>query len=304
MATALKGKAPADTKSGHTKILMFGGPGAGKTWAATAFPKPYFIDAEGGASGPQYLNRISKGGGAYLGTADGALDFDTVIGEVRTLATEQHDFLTLIVDSSTKLFQHAIAKEAERLGDKAAFGSEKKPAIAQMRRLIGWLNRIDMNVILNAHAVAEWAGTGNDRQQIGLRPDGYEKLEYELDLVLHIQKHNKGLRTATVTKTRLAGFPDGDRFDLQRNGEDVGYAEFAMRYDKSKIEARVKPLELATAEQVATIARLIEVVKIPETELEKLLTKAGVDTWADLDRPRADAAIKFFMSKVDGKEVV
>lgn len=301
---ALKAKAPESTKSGHTKILLFGGPGAGKTWAATGFPRPYFIDCEGGASGPQYLKKLADVGGAYLGPTEGALDFDTVLGEIRALATEKHEYRTLILDSVTKLYQHAIAKEAERLGDKAVFGAEKKPAIAQMRKLISWLNRIDMNVILVSHEVPEWGGSGNDRQQIGVRPDGYEKLEYELDLVLRVQKHSKGLRTATVTKTRLAGFPDAERFELQRNGEDVGYAEFSTRYDKSKIEAQAKPLLLATPEQVAEIKRLIEVVNIPATELEKFLTKAGVDDWADLDRSRADGAIKFFLSKVSPDVVV
>ena len=45
-----------------------------------------------------------------------------------------------------------------------------------------------------------------------MQPDIWDKLIYELDLTLWLRKHGKGMRSATVYKTRLEGFPDGDRF--------------------------------------------------------------------------------------------
>lgn len=86
-----------------------------------------------------------------MGPEEGALDFETVIGQLQALASEDHPFKTVVIDSITKLFNTAVANEAERLGAKDAFGASKKPAVAFMRRLVAWIQRLDMNVVLISH---------------------------------------------------------------------------------------------------------------------------------------------------------
>ena len=128
-ASKLKAKAPEEVQPGKTKGLIFGASGVGKTFFTLAFPAPYYIDTEGGADLRHYQERLKKAGGVYMGQEDGALDFAAIIEQIQALATEKHPYKTLIIDSITKVYQTAIANEAERLGDKDAFGASKKPAI-------------------------------------------------------------------------------------------------------------------------------------------------------------------------------
>ena len=147
----LKAVDPKSADPKKPKLLIFGKPGAGKTWGSLDFPGCYFIDCEGGANLGHYTDKLKKSGGMYMGPEQGSMDFQAVIEQVQALATEDHNFKTIVIDSVSKLFNTAIATEAERLGDKNAFGADKKPAVANMRRLVNWLSRIDMNVILIAH---------------------------------------------------------------------------------------------------------------------------------------------------------
>lgn len=292
MASKLKAKAPATVSPGKIKMLVFSKSGIGKTWLSMDFPRPYYIDAEGGARLGHYQSKLDAAGGAYFGPEDGALDFDAVIGQVIALATEPHDYQTLAIGSITKLYQTAIASEAERLGDKDAFGASKKPAIANMRRLINWITRLDMNVLFEAHEAVEWGQnprTGQ-REEIGQIPDCWDKLIYELDLTLRLEKNGPS-RYAVVRKSRLTGFPEGDRFTCD-------YDAFAERYGRDFIAAPSVPIELATAEQVARINELLEVLKIDDSALEKVLKKAGAENWSELSTAQAADTITWLTGKV------
>lgn len=288
----LKAKTPGETAPGHIKQLLFGPSGVGKTWFALSFPKPYYLDTEGGADLAHYQKRLAGAGGVYMGPNDGTLDFDTVIGQMQALATEKHDYRTLIIDSVTKLYQTCIANETERLGDKDAFGASKKPAVANMRRMISWAMRLDMNVLFVAHETNEWGlnQKSGQREEIGKLPDIFDKLIYELDLTLHLQKRGPQ-RIAIVRKSRLMGFPEGETFPLE-------YTEFAARYGKDFIEAESKPIVLASAEQVVEITRLLDVVKLAEGEFEKLLTKASADSIQELNEDQAAKTLAWLNKKI------
>jgi len=298
MATKLKAKAPEAVVPGHSKMLLFGAPGSGKTWFSLQFPSPYYIDTEGGASLGRYMERLKTAGGAYLGPDDGSCDFDVLLDQVKTLSTEQHSYKTLVIDSISKVYQTAIAREAERLGDKDAFGASKKPAIAAMRRLVSWLPKLDMNVVFVAHEVAVWGGEGRERTQLGMGPDCWDKLSYELDLTLQVQKHGGGFRTATVAKSRLAGFPDGERIELQKNNVDVGYANFTDRYGKDYIEAAPTQTVLATPDQLVKVRALLEVIKVTPEEQQKWLDKANADSFEELTATQCAAIIAFLNKKI------
>jgi len=292
VSSKLKAKDPALTKPGKIKMMTFSKSGIGKTWLSMDFPKPFYIDAEDGARLGHYQDKLKKAGGGYFGKEDGALDFPSVLEQVQALATEKHPYQTLAIGSITKLYQTAIANEAERLGDKDAFGASKKPAIAYMRRLVNWIQRLDMNVLFEAHEAAEWGLVNGQRQEIGNQPDVWEKLIYELDLTLRLEKRGNS-RVAVVRKSRLTGFPEGDIFPLE-------YAEFGKRYGKDFIEAAVESIVLATTEQVADINRLLGLVKVDEKEVEKILSKANADSWAELTTAQADATILWLKKRIQG----
>lgn len=288
----LKGKSPELVEPGKTKAMIFGASGVGKTFFTLTFPRPFYIDCEGGADLKHYQERLKAAKGVYLGPEDGSLDFATVLEQMQALATEKHDYKTLIVDSITKIYQTAIANEAERLGEKDAFGASKKPAIAWMRRLVNWTMKLDMNVWFVAHEVAEWGidPKSGQRTEVGRAPDVWDKLIYELDLTLQAVKKGPA-RIAIVRKSRLTGFQDADQFELD-------YTTFGGRYGKDFIEAPTKQITLATPAQVSEIKRLLEVVKVTEAEIEKVMTKAGAEKWEEFSDDQADKTIKWLGKKI------
>lgn len=287
----LKAKDPKAAEPSRPKVLIYGKPGVGKTWAAIDFPNVYYIDTEGGADLAHYTDKLSKAGGVYMGPEDGSCDFGVVLEQVKALASEKHTYKTLVIDSVSKIYNTAIALEAERLGSKNAFGADKKPAVAAMRQLVVWIERLDMNVVLIAHEKPEW-GTNDkgERSEIGTTFDAYEKLEYDLHLALRVVKQGKS-RKAFVRKSRLVGFPEGESFEWS-------YAGFAERYGKDVIESAVKVVTLATAEQVAEVKRLLDSVKTDEDFVAKCWTKAGAESWGDLEASQIEKVIVFLKGRI------
>lgn len=281
----LKAVEPKSAEPSKPKILIFGKPGVGKTWASLDFPDVYYIDTEGGANLSHYTDKLAKANGAYFGVEQGSQDFATVIEQVKALATEDHPYKTVIIDSISKIFNNEIATEAERLGDKDAFGASKKPAVVLTRRLINWIDKLDMNVILIAHEKPVWA---NDKQT-GVTYDGWDKLEYELHLNLNIIKQGDS-RKAFVKKSRLLGFPDASNFDWS-------YAKFAELYGKDVIERQGKKTELAAPEQIAEVVKLLEVVKLSDSTQDKWIAE-NKDNLAEVEKVKIEKIITHLRSKI------
>ncbi len=292
-ARKLRGVAAKEVKPSKPKMLVFGKPGVGKTWTALEFPKVYYIDTEGGADLNHYQDRLRNAGGMYFGPEQGSRDFDTVLEEVITLATVEHGYQTLVIDSYSKLFLSCVSESEEKLrkeGKKVEFGVEKKDAVNKTRRLVRYLDKLDMNVLLICHEKSKWS----NGEEVGQTFDGWDKLEYELHLALRIEKLGKG-RTARVTKSRLEHFPESDVFPWSFN-------EFAERYGRDAIFAPVVTTKLATPEQVAELTRLLGVVLVPPEILDKWRTKAGIEDWNEMDADTIEKCIAFCKARLDGKD--
>lgn len=258
----LKGKDPKAAKPSKPKILIFGAPGVGKTWGALDFPSTYYIDCEGGANLDHYTDKLKRSGGIYLGVEDGSLDMDVITEEIITLATTKHHFRTLVIDSYSKLFQADVARSLEDIQrkqgvDASTFGREKIRAINKTRKWLEWFTKLDMNVILICHEKTKWV----DGKEAGFTFDGWEKLEYELHLALHITKQG-ATRKARVVKSRIETFKDLEVFDWS-------YATFADKYGKDVMEADAVAVSLASAEQVGEYNVLLSTVKVDPKVIEK-----------------------------------
>lgn len=288
----LKGVEPKKAEPSKPKILLFGPAGAGKTWGALDFPSVYYIDTEKGADRDHYTDKLVKSGGRYFGPEQGSQDFPSVIAEIEALATEDHPYKTLVIDSGTKLFSTAKFLAAERGGDE--YGRDKKEANKPARRLMSWLGRIDMNVIIIAHEIPLWGlDSKGERSQIGVTYDAWDKLDYELDLVLNIQKL-AARRLAKIVKSRLQEFPEATNFDWS-------YDEFAKRYGKDVIESQGKVLVLVTPEQLAQYHSLMEKWKSPEGQEDKWMKAANVTSLNDMDSEKMTKIIEYIEKQLKGE---
>lgn len=279
----LKAKSPKKATPRKPRMLVLGEAGVGKTWGALDFPCCYYIDVEGGATLDHYTDKLDAAGGAYLGPEDGADDFTVVLDQVVALASTKHDYRTLIIDSYSKLFNTAVNAELERMaraGEKSAFGNEKKPAVSMSRRLVTWLSKLDMNVILICHEKAKWA----DGEQVGWTFDGWDKLEYELDLSLRIVKTGP-VRTARVGKSRIQEFKTGETFPWS-------FEDFAERYGQEVMESASAQLVLASAEQVQRVEGLAETLKLDPATKAKWFNAAGVSNWREMTSDTIDSCIE------------
>lgn len=283
---ALKARLPEDVKVTKPKFMISGESGVGKTFFALDFPKPYLIDCEGGATREQYQKKLKNVGGAYFGKDEGSQDFRTVINEVKELCTTKHEYKTLIIDSFTYLYMLEAA-EAEAKGG-SDFGRDKKAANIPTRQLISQLEKCDLNVILICHSKQSWERRGKDIINTGTTFDGYDKLEYILDLWIEI---SKGGKTFLIKKSRIDSLPQGESFPLS-------YEKFADVYGRAVIEQESTPVPLATSEQVARAQKLVESVKLDEGFTEKAFKKCNVDSWEEMTEKQISSLIQFLEKKV------
>jgi hypothetical protein len=275
------------------KILLSGPAGSGKTFLASGFPKTYYFDHEGSAKRPQYRKRIAENGGMYFGKEQGSQEFNAVVEEVKVLATERHDYQTAVFDSISFITNLAAAIAEEKVG--SAFGADKKEAYKPMRQLLRWIEKLDMAVIFIAHSKDKWGGSGADRSIIGTTFDGYEKLEYILDLWFEI-KVSGGQRICIVKKSRLDSMPMNSTFQAD-------YLEIAKLYGgREIIEKPAEPIKLATSEQIAKVNDLLKKFNISKEDQEKWLTKVDADSFEDAPEASVAKWINFYSGKENGKE--
>lgn len=282
----LKAKQPINVIPTKPKFMISGESGVGKTFFALDFPKPYLIDSEGGATREQYQNKLKKSGGAYFGKEEGSQDFKSVIEEVKQLTTTKHEYKTLIIDSFTYLYM-LEASEAEAKGG-SDFGRDKKMANIPTRQLISVLEKCDLNIILICHSKTKWERRGKDIIDAGSTFDGYDKLEYILDLWCEI---SKGGKTFIVKKSRISNLIQGDSYPLS-------YDKFAELYGKDTVEREAIPMALASPEQVARLMTLVDGLKIEQETIDKWYKKCNVESFNEMSEEQIKSLIAFCEKKI------
>ncbi len=280
---ALRAKKPSVTEC-RLKALFYGASGVGKTFASVQFPRPYIIDTEGSTNKPQYVREIEKVGGVVLVTTD----FDEMVNEVRELLTTKHEYKTLVIDSLTLLYNDLLDKAERKVGTE--FGRHYGEANKRMKQLLNLLFRIDLNVIITCHSKNEY---GQNLAVLGQTFDGYKKLDYLFDLVFEIQERGDK-RIGIVKKSRFDTFQNRDTFPFC-------YEEIADRYGRAVIERESVAQELATNDQVKEIARLIDLLKVPEETFQKWLDKAGSESWEDMQKDSIQKCIDHLKLKIQGE---
>jgi hypothetical protein len=151
------------------RLLVYGGPGIGKSTLAANAPRPVFLDLEGGT--------------AQLDVArvEGLTRWEDLLAAVQALTTDAHDFETVVIDTLDRAewlcWQHLMQKENVRSIEKIGkgFGKGYTAAYEEFRRLFGSLEALwrqrRMRVIVLAHAALENVRnpTGPDYQRYTLK---------------------------------------------------------------------------------------------------------------------------------------
>lgn len=289
---ALKGIKPEIVKARKPHIMLSGEPGTGKSFFALNWDAPFYIDTEAGAQREQYTKKLIENHGVYMGPEQGSQDFSEVLTQVRELATTKHNFKTIVIDSFSKLYNIEAASAEDRIG--SDFGKDKREADKPTRKLLSWLARCDLNVILVTHSKDKWERRERELIYAGTTYDGYKKLHYELDLWL-MTKMVGNKRYATIVKSRIDSFPMLTDINL-----DV--ETFKKLYGASVIDEAVVPITLAEPSQIAEIKRIVDLLKITEEDLDKWLTKAQAVELEDLSRDNAAKFLAFLEGKLKGEK--
>jgi len=235
------------------QITVVAAPGAGKTTLGALFPSPIFVQAEEGMSVFESwaeedrpvvfppLPRSSK--------KDKVSTKAALLDQLRSLATQEHEFKTLVIDSVTSLhslFEHEVCEDYEVDNVAAAAGGFAKGYLvvkemhAEIKTACDYLrNKRGMTIIFLAHIGV---------QRMKNRPDAEEYTVYSLDMhkdsisvyvslvdaVLYLRQEEfvKGVVTDRKGVTTKAGkiVQTGDRILITSGDGRVGYVNAKNRY--------------------------------------------------------------------------
>ena len=281
---ALKGKKPKQL-SRRLRLFMHGEAGVGKTTAVCQMPKPYIIDTEHGTD--HYADLIESVGGSVFQSND----IDEIIEEILSLRSEKHDFQTLGFDSHSAFYYRILEEAAARVGEE--YGRHYLEANKVMRPITNLMLGLDMNLVVTAHSKPVY---GDDMKILSYTFDGWKKSDYVFDLVLELRRGSPTQRYASVKKTRIESFPDGETFEWTREA-------LAERYDWKDMERGATVVKVATPQQVKEIETLTSMMTDGNEFVSKCLSKAGVDTLADLTTEQATKMVAHFTKAIGGLHV-
>lgn len=291
MSTLLAKK--PEVKEKRLKMFVFGEAGVGKTIAALQFPNAYIIDTEKGTDFYSDII-IEKGSAVFQSTS-----VEDIRDEVKKLLTTKHEYKTLIIDPITQVYnslqekwtrtfeKYAETEKAKEVGDFGMrYWGKVKGDFKSLQRMI---MQLDMNVIITAHQKDVY---GSGFSKIGVTFDSMKGEDYLYDLVFRISKKGND-RIAETIKERA--IPGKQKFPADFTWS---YENFLKFYGQEIIQKESTPILLATDEQVERIKKLIEIVKIEDSEVEKWMTKADVTEWSEMTQEQIEKCISFVTKKL------
>jgi len=305
----LPGRDPQVVQPGKPKVLIYGAPGTGKSFFATGFPRPFYIDTEDGAEQEKYQERLIANKGRYYNQADGAGDMDSILTLVKLLMSSEHEYRTLVYDSFSHSYALQDAINESKVG--IEFGRSKKMTNIPTRQLIRWLEKLDMSVLWLCHSQEKEKHEGEKKttytQPVGIEQKGFD-FEHLFSLIGETVKVGVG-KTAKyylhIKKSRYKGFTDGDMVPLDYKsfaelyGKDIIEAKSVAK-DSSEAEAEIQAetQALATDEQIIKIHGLVSGSEELEKTLDGWLRKAKVARLTELSVSQATNIIAAIEKKV------
>jgi hypothetical protein len=250
----------ADMKQVRTtlppRVLIYGPPKTGKTWLASEFPKPVFLQVEEGTPGDLELTSFGP-----------IATWDDLMGCLAALYSEEHDRQTVVLDSLDKTEPLVWAAACQANGwpsiEAPGYGKGYVEADRVWRELLEGMNALrrdrGMTVVLIGHSTVTTfpnpSGAEYPRWDIRLHKRAVGLVQDEMDAILMLNYEpaikaedagfGKKRTTATGGSARwiyCEGRPShvaGSRYGmperiLYRKGE--GYAELAKHFPQAHKE--------------------------------------------------------------------
>lgn len=285
-----------EVKEKRLKMFVYGPHGSRKTTSLLQFNRVALIDMEAGSE--EYSALMNKNQSEVLHTVNA----DEVKNQVKWLLTEKHNYFTLGLDPITIYYQ-AVQDKWSRTFEKYA-KTEKEVELqdfgmrywgrvkSDYKSLLRMITQLDMNVIVTAHQKDVY---GANMVKLGVGADSMKGDLYVFDYVFRLE----------VVNGKAIAFTEKQRSDPLMQPKfpsdfEWSYDNFCKFYGKNVLEKEVKPVKLASAEQVARIKELVEIVNVSDEEITKWYTKADVDSFSEMTEEQIVKCIKFLEAKLDG----
>ena len=266
------------------KLFLWGDTFTGKTTLALQFPGVSVIDMERGTD--HYAEHYSY-------NVKQTTNWDEMVDTIRWLATQPHDYRTLVIDPFTVAWESLMDKWNEIFlrrnksskGYKFEYYSlqplDRQSINAEARQFLRLLLTLDMNVILIARAKPQYA-EGEFMKKVGDTFDAERRLPYLFDSIVQLYKdeHDRHLAYATKDRTRK----------LPQEPFEVSYALLEQLFGKENL-ARPALNRLANAEQIARLHELIDPLNLPAEELKHNLGQYNAESFEELTAANADIII-------------
>ncbi len=296
--TILSPFSPPGEKRSRLKMFVWGGPGAGKTFFSLQFPGVAIVDADNGTD-------------PYKETFKFEVRKTTNVDEVRRLvewlATNDHDYTTLVIDPFTVLWeswQHKwsdifLERNTKSKGYKHEFYEMQvrdwQAIKSDLKSFIRQLLALDMNIVVTARSKVQYkGGSGDFMVADGDTFDGEKSLPYMFDTILHLDVVN-GKRVAHCTKDRWNIFPMDKEFELSYSLVEKVWSKDALSQPsqqvvlppEEEVVRDVPEVPKATAGQMADIAILVNELGFTEAQVQDALAARECSSYDQLTEEQA-----------------
>lgn len=297
MAAQLRGKPVSERQKStkRLKLFVYGAAGTGKSYFCTQFNKPYYVDTEKGVGNSKYEENIARNQGVIFETRS----FKELFEEIKTLASVQHDYQTLVIDPITPIYNNLLddfLNAAKMRSTKSRIGEHYQETNKQFQRLIDLLLTIDMNVIVTAHSKDKY---GTEMSVIGTTFDAYKKFDYLFDVVLETQLKNNQYM-AVALKSRLTALAPNQVIPFS-------FEQFKELYSKELVDKAPTPLlaqpahEISQENLASLVRRYLNELSVPLGEVDNWLKKAQVNTIEELSMEQLTAVYRMLKARKERK---
>ena len=229
------------------RMMVWGGPGTGKSRFALSFPKPLVADLENSTewysnefdfyrANVNVLNKETKNSTTLIDSLVKEFEEGVYKGIVETLII---DPITDLIDNLEKLSAAAYEKQLQgklkgktitelNALQKAQFYGFRK---SKIRDILDRILKLPINIILLARDKNQWEQTNQGMAVTGKTFDGVDLLEYLPDIVINFTEYGQ----ATIKKSRIK--------KISNNMEITNYNEFMNNINEKLSKPKISKIE-------------------------------------------------------------